>query len=289
MLAGAFALTAACSGTFERLDAGDAASQDAQADGFPRFDVASDGPVDPFDCVGTGSGQIRVGVEIPQGVDLGGAPVWLGAMCVDARGFEHPVRVAWASSGSRSTTLSGLPPGNYVVRATTLVVPSVRSPLVTVRDGSTIVTQLTLVPGPQPLRVLRTMLAPSGDAGLGPDSGVGTLSGSILRPGSRDQVGTVEASIIPRDGTSIDVEVHLRNEPCTANCVTIRAIEADLRVSDGTQPLGFAVTSFLGPPDVVAIQPGSTVSTPVVTLPGSPQGRPLELSVAVFGVIEALR
>lgn len=252
-------------------------------------------------CLGTGTGQVRVMLQLAPGLSVAHSEVWVVAMCLVGL-EEHAVRVVRADSSGAPTLLAGLAAGSYVVRASAGIVPSVASTRLDLTAGATAVTSLVLVPSDPPLAQLRAApvvadggldasvidasvrdaafdaAQPASDAALVP-TGV-TVEARIVRPGGTDVIGSALAVLQPRDGTTFDVTVRVTAGVC-ASCVRIGLVGAEIRTMQRGDPLGFAVTRF----DYDAISPGFTATTERRTVMGSFTSADLGLSVTVFGGI----
>ncbi len=275
---------AACSSP-TRQDAGD--SGDAAIN-----DIAlTDGP---GSCFETGTGQVRVMLQLAPGLDVARSEVWVAAMCLTGSD-ERAVRVVRADPSGAPTVLAGLGAGSYVVRASAGIVPSVASPRLDLAAGANTVTSLTLVPADAPLVQFRaaplvvdggldaSVLDAAIDAALpamdaGPSPGGITLEARVVRPGGTDVIGIAHALIQPRDATSFDVTVRVAANDCIL-CSRIGLLGAEIRTTQRGDPLGFAITRF----DYDAISPGFTATTDRRTVTGLLGGADLGLSIAVFG------
>ena len=275
-------------------DCSEPATSDASVDGAD----ASGSDISTIDggntCLSTGTGQVRVMLQMAPGLNINPTDVWVAAMCQMGT-EERAVRVVRADATGGVTTLSGLGPGSYIIRASGFVVQGVASSVLDLAAGATNITSLSLVPGVAALGVVHAAPAAT-DGGLDAsgldasesdtiappvDSGSTgqTFSTRIMRTGSTDILGMAEAVLQPRDSTSFDIVVRVTSMNCTQGCARIGLTGAEIRSTNHGDPLDYAITQF----DLDAIAPGYVATTQRRTINGNLDSVDLGVAVAVYG------
>jgi hypothetical protein len=260
-------------------------------------------------CTEPGTGEVRVMLDVAPGAEVDRTQIWVAAVCLlpdgDGGMRERAVRVVRAEASGGATVLAGLGAGRYVVRASARLWPSAESAQIVVRSNSLVLTHLPLSGGGRPIVVARSAAVDAGT--IAPDGGVADasavdaagadaaspgvrLEAPIYRPGSSTPVGALEATLQPRDEATFDALVRVRGNDCgsVGGCARIVVSGAELRVTRGGEPHGFAIATFVGSTGAggdTVVPPGETIFAPSQTLAGDLRGAQVGVSVLLFGAV----